>query len=97
MKDKTGYTYQENGRLYARLTYTDETGRRRNVKRRAHNTKQAKAILKDLQEQFEKGGTRAVDAERMTVNDLCDFYCEHYLKPAEYVKNRKCLGFGRSE
>jgi hypothetical protein len=27
MKDKTGYTYEENGRLYARLTYTDETGR----------------------------------------------------------------------
>lgn len=56
MKDKTGYTYEENGRLYARLTYTDETGKRRNVKRRANNTKHAKAILKDLREQFDKGG-----------------------------------------
>jgi integrase len=92
MKDKTGYTYEENGRLYARLTYTDETGRRRNVKRRAENAKHGKAILKDLREQFDKGGARAVDTERMTVNDLCDFYCEHYLKPAEYVKNRKVFG-----
>lgn len=35
-KDRTGYTYQDsNGRWYARITFTNEQGIRRDIKRSA--------------------------------------------------------------
>lgn len=34
-KERSGYVFEERGRWYARLTYTNERGQRKNVKRRA--------------------------------------------------------------
>ncbi|MDX6611635.1 MAG: hypothetical protein QOD75_821 [Blastocatellia bacterium] len=96
MKEITGYTYREEGRLYARITFTDENGKRRNLKRRAKNPANAKAILRELRSELSKGGAQAIEASRLTINDLCNFYCKHYLRPAEYVNERKVAGL-RSE
>lgn len=93
MKERTGYTYQDkNGRWFARITITDSSGRRRNVKRRASDKSDAKEILKGLARQIEDEGENGIDASRMTFNDLADFYTKHYLTPAEYVAGRKISG-----
>jgi integrase len=92
MKQRTGYVYQENGRWYARLTYTDEYNQRRNIRRRTQNKTAAKEILKQITRELDEQGARSIDGSRMTMSDLCDFYGKHYLKPAEYINGRKVAG-----
>jgi integrase len=91
-KERTGYTYQKDGRWYARLTFTNSKGKRCDIKRLAANKSDAKDILKGLLRQLDGEGEKAIDAARMTFNDLADHYSAHYLKPAEYVDGRKIAG-----
>lgn len=94
MRQRNGYVYQDekSGRWIARTTITDESGKRRNVKRHAESKSAAKEILKSLLREIDDEGSRAIDAARMTFNDLADFYEQHYLKPAEFVGDRKVSG-----
>lgn len=43
-KERSGYVFEEQGKWYARLTYTEPSGQRRNVKRRADSKTDAEAI-----------------------------------------------------
>jgi hypothetical protein len=45
-RDRKGYIYEENKKWIARVTTTDETGKRRNVKRTASSKSEAKELLK---------------------------------------------------
>lgn len=97
MRQKSGYAYQKAGKWYARLTFTDEKGKRRNLVRRAQNVSNAKVILKELINELESQGSRSIDASRMTVADLCDYYSEHYCKPAEYLGETRISGLRSSK
>jgi integrase len=91
--DRTGYVFQaKNGAWFARTTITDPSGKRRNVKRRANDKRDAKEILKNLLRELDAEGSKAIDVARMTFNDLADFYQKHYCKPAEYVDGKKIAG-----
>jgi integrase len=91
--DRTGYVFQDKaGRWYARITITDSSGKRRNVKRRARDKSDAKEILKKLLHQIEEEGSRFADASRITFNDLADYYESRYLHLAEYRDGRKISG-----
>jgi integrase len=94
MKSRTGYVYKDKktGSWYARVTYTDNAGKRRDIKRRVEKKSQGNKLLKTLVHDFENGGRTAIDAERITFNDLADYYSEHYLLPAQYVSGRKVAG-----
>ncbi len=93
MKARKGYVFQvKNGIWYARFTYTDNGGKRRNVKRRANIKSHGEEILKELIKEFDAGGAEQIDAAKITFNDLCDFYEKHYLSEAKYVNNRKVSG-----
>jgi integrase len=93
MKSRKGYVYQEEkGIWYARFTYTDNSGKRRNVKRRAENKTHGEKILKKIIQDFDNGGIAQLDADKVTFNDLCDFYEKHYVSEAKYVNNRKVSG-----
>jgi integrase len=93
MRQKEGFVYQEkNGNWYARVCYKNSNGKRTSIKRKADNKTHAKQLLKQLIETLDNGGRKAIDAERMTVNDLCDYYAAHYLKPPQYVNGRKIAG-----
>jgi integrase len=93
MKSRKGYVYQEEkGIWYARFTYTDNSGKRRNVKRRANNKTHGDEILKELIREFDNGGAGQIEAAKITFNDLCDFYEKHYVTEAKYVNNRKVSG-----
>ncbi len=94
MKQRTGQIFQnkKSGEWIARVCYKNDNGKRTAVQRKADNKTHANQILKELLETLEKGGRKAFDAEKLTINDLCDFYKENYLKPAEVINGRKVSG-----
>jgi integrase len=93
MNDRSGYVFQnKQGAWYARTTITDATGKRRNIKRRAKDKRDAKEILKRILHQLEAEGSQFADTSSLTFNDLADFYAVNFCKPAEYVDGKKIAG-----
>ncbi len=79
-------------RLYARVGYTDENGRRHDVVRAAKSRTHARDLIKDILRELEDCGGTVLQAARMTFGDLASYYSKHYLKDAEYVDGRKIEG-----
>jgi integrase len=94
MRQRSGYVYHDKKEKcwIARTTITDNSGKRRNVKRRAENKTAAKEILKTLLREIDDEGYQAIEAVRRTFNHSADFYELHYLKPAEFIDGRKVAG-----
>lgn len=92
-KERTGYVYQDSSaRWYARVTFTNEQGIRRDIKRRAEDEKAANKALKALVRELDDNGERSLDAANMTVAQLAEHYTTNYLHPAVYVGERKVSG-----
>jgi integrase len=92
-KERTGYTYQDSsGRWYARVTFTNEQGIRRDIKRSAENEKAAKKTLKALLRELEDKGERSLENANMIFAELASHYIENYLHEAVYVGERKVSG-----
>ena len=92
-KDRTGYVGKDKkGKWFARVTVTDDNGKRRNIAKRANDKRDAKQILKSLLKELEVEGSKAVDCSKLTFDDLANFYAAHYCKPAEYVDGKKISG-----
>ena len=83
--------YQEK-RWFARFDYTDESGKRRTVRRRAENKTHAKELLRDLLQKHRDHSEQLLDGERMTFAALADFYEKTYLVEPQYVGERKVTG-----
>ena len=98
MKQRTGQIFQhkKTGEWIARVCYQNSNGKRTAVQRKANNKTHAREILKELLETLEKGGRKAFEIEKLTINNLCDYYEKHYLKPAKVINGRKVSGL-RSE
>ncbi|HYX29339.1 MAG TPA: tyrosine-type recombinase/integrase [Pyrinomonadaceae bacterium] len=78
---------------WARVNYVDPvTGKRRDLQRRAKSKSDAQDLRDELVNDITKTHARSVRGERMTFGDLCDYFQEHYLKPAQYVDGRKVGG-----
>jgi hypothetical protein len=94
MRIRKGYVYQDKaaGCWYARVTATDERGKRKDIKRRATDKTQATKLLRQLNTTLDTRGVEAVEAEKLTFDDLATYYVEHYAKPAEYVDEQKVTG-----
>ena len=94
MKPRTGQIFQNkrNGAWTARVSYTNKNGKRTAVQRQAESKTEARSVLKELLATLEKGGRSAFDAEKLTINDLCDYYLKHYVKPAQIINGRKVSG-----
>jgi len=55
----------------ARLMYCDEeTGARKEKSKSAPSTSEAKRCLKELEDDFERGGQRALETDQMTFAEL---------------------------
>jgi hypothetical protein len=94
VRQRNGYVFYDEkaGCWIARTQVTDENGKRRNIKRRAKSKSEAEGILKTLLRQIDDEGSKVVEINQLTFNDLADHYEKHYLKPAEYVNGRNCSG-----
>src|SRR5215203_2768203 len=85
-----GYVFKDDrGRWYARMTYTDASGARRNVKRVAESKTAAQDVLRKLVREFEDHGSKSFDAVRMTFTELADYYETNYMTEPQYVEGRK--------
>jgi integrase len=94
MRIRQGYVYKDKatGFWYARITATDERGKRKDIKKRASDKTQAAKLLKHLNTTLDTRGVEAVEAEKLTFDDLSEYYIQHYAKPAEYVDDQKITG-----
>ncbi len=93
MKNK-GYIYYEKREncWYARVTLTDKNGKRRNLKKKAKDKADALEKLRTLTRQIEDEGSKVIDFNQMTFNQLADYYEEYYLRAAEYINGHKVFG-----
>jgi integrase len=94
MKQRTGQVFQDKktGDWIARVCYKNKNGKRTAVQRKAENKTQAKRVLTQLLDTLEKGGRKAIDADKITFSDLANYYEEIYCKPPHYVNGRKVAG-----
>lgn len=93
-KERKGYVFEDkDGRIWARVTFTDEaTGKRKNVKRRAENRTEAKDLLKKIIREFDDAGSKTIEADRLSFNQLADIYKKTKLVAPVYVGDRKVAG-----
>lgn len=93
MNERKGYIKQENNKWFCRVTFTDNlTGKTHNKKRICKSESDAKATLKKLLQQIENEGEKGFEADKVTFNDLCDYYEQHFCQPAQYENGRKISG-----
>jgi len=94
MRERTGQIFQnkKNEKWVARVCYKNSNGKRTAIQRNAENKSDARKILKELLTKLEKGGRQTIDAEKLTFNDLIDYYERHYAKPAIFIDSRKVEG-----
>jgi len=79
-------------RLFARVGYTDELGRRRDVVRAAASRSHARDLISEILARLKNNGGRAPISSRMTFADLAAHFETYYLKEAEYVDGQKIAG-----
>jgi hypothetical protein len=92
-KPNTGYVFKDKyNRWFARTSYVDTTGKRRNVKKCARDRAHAKEVLKKLLRDLEDNGPKYVETAAMTFAELADYYTKTYLIEPEYVNDRKVAG-----
>ena len=91
-RKRTGAIVEKKGNLYARVRFVDGNGKNHDIWRRAENRKQAQEIIKQLLRELDDYGEKTLDAQNMTFEQLADYFQEHYLKPAEYIGERKISG-----
>lgn len=92
-KDRSGFIIEKGGKIYARICYTDSTGKRRELKRRAEDRTEARKLLKQLREQLDSDDReQRLAAERMTFEQLAKRYGDIKHIPAEYQGDRKIAG-----
>jgi integrase len=93
-RQRTGYVWYWKDRKswYARLTFTDISGKRRNVCRSVENKTEGNKLLKKLLRELEDGGEKVLDSEKMTFRQLASIYSDRKLVAAEYQGDTKVRG-----
>jgi len=83
-KERSGYVYEDKstGKWFARVTFTDSRGKRRNLKRGAEREPKANKLLRKLNTELDAKGESAIDAGKITFADLVEKYKAFKVKPA---------------
>jgi integrase len=79
-------------RLYARVRYTDETGKRRAKWKRVANRTEGKTAVQELAAEARRPVETLADLADKTFGDLANHYAAFSLIPAEYRDGRKVSG-----
>ena len=87
-----GSIITKNGKIYARIRFTDDFGKKRDFWRTATDKKDAQTKLKELIEISETRTAKEIDAVKMTLGGLIDFYKSIYLHEPVYSNDRKISG-----
>src|SRR5688572_10875644 len=87
-----GSIRERGGRIFARIQWTDEQGKRREQERPAKHRKHARELIKQMRDELSKHGQAALDTDKMTFADLATQYESKKLFKAQYVDGRKVAG-----
>lgn len=91
-RERKGTIRIRDGKLYARVQFTDETGKRRDLWRKAENRTHARELIRQLLKEIEVSTATSLDARDLTFGELADRFIQECLKPAVYVQGRKVEG-----
>lgn len=91
-RPRTGSIWKHEGHLFARVTFTDEFGKRQDRKRKAKSRTHARQLIKDMLREIEDRGESSLDSSRLTFAQLAKHYKERYATPARFIENRKIAG-----
>ncbi|MGA9768363.1 MAG: site-specific integrase [Blastocatellia bacterium] len=80
-KQRPGYYVERDGKIYARVTYTDESGKRRQVWRKAESKSDAKDIADELIRELDDYGDTVLASDRMTLAQYLDQWLKNAAKP----------------
>ena len=92
MKQRTGYLYKEGNSWVARVTYTDETGKRRNVKRYRPTKTEARNERDKLLRELTTRGEAFLDGDRLTFQQVAARYEVLKITPAQFIGEKKIKG-----
>lgn len=94
-RERTGFIVKRNGKIYARISYTDSEGKRHELMRRADDRAVAKKLLKRLiaeLDQPEAIREKRIEGEKLTFTEFADLYQERRIIAPEYQGDRKIAG-----
>ena len=80
------------GKIYARVTFTDATGKRRDISKLAESKTHARELSAQMMLEYQNQGTSFIDANRMTFKELAEKFAEDRLQPAVYKGDTRVSG-----
>jgi integrase len=92
MKKPTGYVYKDGDRWVARVTYTDASGKRRNLKKYRETITEAKRARDMLLRELEERGGKSFDSNKLRFRDLVEKYSQMKLTEPVYSSDVKISG-----
>lgn len=81
-----------NGTYTARLQWIDDSGKRQEVTHKAATKREAKEYINKMSEERKNFGDRAIQSDRMTLNEVAQRFSDIKLIPAVYQDNRRVTG-----
>src|SRR5215831_2820434 len=91
-RDYGGSIRERNGKLFARIQYIGEDGKRRDKERPAENRKHARELISEMRRELKQHGEPVLDAHKMTFTELSERYSKLRLIPAVIVNGKKVAG-----
>ncbi len=91
-RERNGSIIVRDKKLYARVQFTDENGRKRDLWRKAGSRTQARELIKKLLRELEDSGAQTIDTARITFGQLADYYLANFLVVAHYANGIKISG-----
>ncbi|MGQ0763972.1 MAG: tyrosine-type recombinase/integrase [Acidobacteriota bacterium] len=91
-REHAGSIRERGGKLFARIQYFGEDGKRRDKERAARNRKHARELISEMRGELKQHGETVLDAHRMTFNELSERYSKLKLIPAVIVNGKKVAG-----
>lgn len=82
----------DDGRIYARLQYVGEDGKRKDKLPRADSKSHARELLREMFDELNNHGESMLEADKMTFSDVADKFEKYKLFEAEYHGERKIAG-----
>jgi integrase len=94
-KERLGYIYHDpkTGKWIARISFTNNLGKRQNLKRQADSEAKANKVLKQLRNELSSQKAREqLSIQSMTFDELEEKYSAKKIRPAEYRGDKKICG-----
>src|SRR5437879_977181 len=95
-RNREGSVYEYDGKVYARIQFISEDGKRKDKKVVASSRKAARKLVPKLRSDLENHGELVLDGQRMTFAELAAKYEKQKLIPAVIVDGRKVAGLRSS-